>query len=261
VTAAEHDPRGEAHVRALDSSVRRLRTIAERLSEDDLVAGAYPNEWSCADVLSHLGSAAVITQRRLEDTLAGRETPDDHAPGVWAEWNAKTPVEKRRDALAADAGLLARLEEVTLEQRDVVSFTMGPMSLTFTDFVAMRLNEHAFHTWDIEVTGNDQATLSEEAAELVIDNLDLVAKFTAKPTGDTRTVTVVTSDPARGFTIDLAPDGVTFQPANARPADPDLELPAEALARLVYGRLDPAHTPVSLDSEVIDLLRRVFPGP
>jgi Mycothiol maleylpyruvate isomerase N-terminal domain len=43
---------------------------------------------------------------------------------------------------------------------------------------------------------------------------------------------------------------------------PDLTLPAEALIRLVYGRLDPDHTPpVEGDLALLDSLRSVFPGP
>ena len=34
---------------------------------------AYPSEWTIADVLSHVGSGAVIMQRRLDDSLAGRD--------------------------------------------------------------------------------------------------------------------------------------------------------------------------------------------
>ena len=38
-------------------------------------------------------------------------------------------------------------------------------------------------------------------------------------------------------------------------------LPAEALCRLVYGRLDPEHTPVVDDAEgMLHTLRAVFPG-
>ena len=37
-----------------------------------------------------------------EDVRAGRETPDDFAPSVWDEWNAKTPRAQADDALAAD---------------------------------------------------------------------------------------------------------------------------------------------------------------
>jgi hypothetical protein len=103
----------EAHVEALRASVGRLREVASAVSEADLIGRAYPAEWSIADVLSHLGSGAVIMRRRLEDALAGAATPDDFAPGVWDTWNAKSPVVQRDDALAADAALLARLENVT----------------------------------------------------------------------------------------------------------------------------------------------------
>ena len=40
-----------------------------------------------------------------------------------------------------------------------------------------------------------------------------------------------------------------------------IELPAEALLRLFYGRLDPAHTPAyTADGIELDRLREVFPG-
>ena len=41
---------------------------------------------------------------------------------------------------------------------------------------------------------------------------------------------------------------------------PELRLPAEALVRLVYGRLDPDHTPVAADSPSLDEVRGLFPG-
>ena len=37
-------------------------------------------------------------------------------------------------------------------------------------------------------------------------------------------------------------------------------LPAEALVRPVYGRLDPDHTPGGVDDPRLATLRRVFPG-
>jgi hypothetical protein len=38
-------------------------------------------------------------------------------------------------------------------------------------------------------------------------------------------------------------------------------LPAEAFVRLVYGRLDPDHTPpVETGGDELDALRKVFPG-
>jgi MDMPI C-terminal domain len=43
---------------------------------------------------------------------------------------------------------------------------------------------------------------------------------------------------------------------------PHVTMPAEALLRLAYGRLDPDHTPssVSGDAGVLDKLRAIFPG-
>jgi uncharacterized protein (TIGR03083 family) len=250
----------DAHVAALRSSVARLHHLASALTDAELTGRAYPSEWSIADVLSHLGSGAVITRRRLADALTDRPTPDDFAPGVWGTWNAKTPTAQRDDALTADAELMTALEAVTPAQRDVFTSPMGPMTLGFTDFVGMRLNEHAFHTWDIEVTRDPDAVLPLRVAELVVDQLDLVARFTAKPTGDTTTLTVAIRDPERRFQVSLTPDSATFGPAD--PAAPaDLTLPAEAFSRLVYGRLDADHASSGDHSSALDVLRQVFPGP
>jgi uncharacterized protein (TIGR03083 family) len=250
----------DEHVEALRSSVARLRDLTSTLSEGELSGRAYPAEWSIAQVLSHIGSGAVIMQRSLEDTLAGRPTPDEFAPEVWDAWNAKTPAAQRDDALAADADLLASIEALTPEQRSSFSVAMGPMTMNFHEYVGLRLNEHAFHTWDIEVALDPAATIPPEAVELVVENLELIARYTGKPTGDTATISVTTIDPQLGFTIDLTPESVTFRPGTAS-LGPDLELPAEAFARLIYGRLDPEHTGAGGQDPALDLLRRVFPGP
>jgi uncharacterized protein (TIGR03083 family) len=257
--SAAPDP-SRAHVDALRSSVGRLRGLAAPMSEEELTAGAYPTEWTVAQVLSHLGSGALIMQRRLEDALAGQDTPADFAPGVWDTWNAKGPVAQRDDALAADAALLARIEAVPQEARDTFASAMGPMTLGFTQFVGMRLNEHAFHSWDIEVVAAPAATIPVPVAALVVDNLELVARFTGKPTGGTTTITVATTGPQRGFTVELTPGGVALAPGAAA-ASPDIQLPAEAFARLVYGRLDAEHTPAGAHGSALDTLRRLFPGP
>jgi uncharacterized protein (TIGR03083 family) len=181
-------------------------------------------------------------------------------PACRTTWNAKEPTGKRDDALAADAALLARIEAVTPEERSAFSFAMGRMAFGFAEFVGMRLNEHALHTWDVEVAGDPAATIPQPVAALVADNLGLIARFTARPTGDTTTITVATRQPARGFTVELTPDSVTFGPSSVT-GTPDVELPAEAFARLVYGRLDEEHTPPGDHGPALDVLRRVFPGP
>jgi hypothetical protein len=38
-------------------------------------------------------------------------------------------------------------------------------------------------------------------------------------------------------------------------------LPAEAVVRLVYGRLDDEHAPAAVHGPALEVLRRVFPSP
>ena len=256
----------DSELRALQASAARLRQLVEPLVPEDLDAPAYPSEWSIADVMSHLGSGAVIMQRRLDDGLAGRNIPDDFAPVVWDEWNARSQTDKARGGLAADRTLIDRVEALTADERARFSFSMGPLTFDANGLVALRLNEHTLHTWDIEVARKADATLPPEGVALVIDNLDLIGRFTARPNGgDARQIEVQTSEPARRFTIDVGQDTVTFATGSATAeteAPPDLELPAEAFIRLIYGRLDRDHTPdFTGDAAALDRLRHVFPGP
>ena len=246
---------------ALGTSVEHLRSVVEPLSDAQLDEPAYPAEWTIADVLSHIGSGAVIMQRRLDDIVEGKATPDDFAPGVWDTWNAKSARAKADDALVADRDLLERIESLSDEARSSFRFSMGPLELLFDGFVGMRLNEHALHTWDVEVTIDPTATVPTKSTALIVDNLELIARFTAKPTGDTQAIAVRTDQPRRDFSIELSPEAVTLG-AEDQSRQPDLELPAEAFVRLIYGRLDPAHTPSTVrDSGALEELREVFPGP
>ena len=86
----------------------------------------------------------------------------------------------------ADRALLEALEAVGDEERAALTFSMGPMTLDFPTFVGMRLNEHVFHTWDVEVALQGAARLAADAVPLVVDNLGMIARFTARPIGEPR---------------------------------------------------------------------------
>lgn len=250
----------DAQLQALEASVTRLKGLVEPLTDEDLARQSYDDEWSIADVLSHLGSGAVIMRRGIEDALVGDHAPDDFNPSVWATWNAKSDRSKADDALVADRALIDRLGSLSDEERSAFRVTLGPFDLDLSGFVGLRLNEHALHTWDVEVTLDPAATVAADAVDLVVDNLEFVARFRAKPTGSTRTFVVATTDPARSFSFTLSPDAVSFEPAAAASAH-DTTMPAESFARLLYGRLDADHTPPIDDpSGVVDELRRAFPG-
>src|SRR4051794_8750979 len=153
----------------LRASSDRLRTLVEPLDDAALERSAYPSEWSIADVLSHIGSGAVIMQRRVQDALAGNDLPDDFAPQVWDTWNAKSAREKADDALVADRALVDALAALTDAQLDGLEFKLGPLTMTPCEFFALRLNEHSLHTWDIEVVLHPDARVPTRAAELVVD--------------------------------------------------------------------------------------------
>jgi uncharacterized protein (TIGR03083 family) len=246
---------------ALRNSVGHLHELCRDLDDGDLERQSYDSEWSIAQVLSHLGSGAVILRRRLQDIQAGSATPDEFAPSVWDEWNAKAPRAQADDALVADEAVLEALEDVSEADRADLVFAMGPLSLGFNEFAGLRLNEHVFHTWDIEVVFDAAARLPQDATALVVDNLALIARFSGRPDGRERTVAIRTSDPARDVALRLSADGVELTPGESGQS-PELELPAEAFSRLVYGRLDPDHTPAFTgDAAVLHALRAVFPGP
>jgi uncharacterized protein (TIGR03083 family) len=244
---------------ALHDSVDHLRRIVDRLEPSQLRQPAYPVGWSIADVLSHIGSGAVILRRRFDDIVGGRETEGEFSQSVWDEWSAKDPDAQAADALVADAALLAGLDALDERHRGEFRFTMGPMDLNFMGFVGLRLNEHVLHTWDIEVAGQPAAVLPPGATLAVIDNLELVARGAGRPTGSVRTVQVRTTGPERGFTISLGTDSFELIRSETT-TDPDLEIPSEAFIRLVYGRLDPDHTPPVARGAVLEELRKAFPG-
>ena len=97
----------------LRGSVGCLHQLCRGLDDAELEAQSYGRDRSIAGVLSHLGLGGVIMRRRLEDLVAGRTPPDDLAPSVWDEWNAKSARAKADDALVVDEAMLEALEAVS----------------------------------------------------------------------------------------------------------------------------------------------------
>ncbi|MGH9044235.1 MAG: maleylpyruvate isomerase family mycothiol-dependent enzyme [Acidimicrobiales bacterium] len=244
---------------ALRASVDRLRSLVKDMGDADFAAQAYPTEWTVADTLSHLGSGAVINRRRLEAGLEGQPVPDGFNQSVWDAWNAKPPAAQVQDALAEDERLVEAIGALGPEDRERFHTQMGPMTLDFSAFVTARLSEHALHTWDIAVVRDPKAQVGEEAVPHLLGRIAFMASFHAKPLGSDGVIHVRTTDPERNFTVILMPDKVDFSAGGE--GTPDIEMPAEALIRLIYGRLDLDHTPSVTDaSHALDDLRLAFPG-
>jgi uncharacterized protein (TIGR03083 family) len=243
----------------LADSVVHLGDVAAIIDPSEYTSPAYPSEWTIADTFSHLGSGAVISQRRFEDSIAQRESDPTFNTSVWDEWNAKAPTSQVADCLVSDAALLSSLEASTQEQRDAFRLAMGPFSFDFEGMVGLRLSEHVLHTWDIEVAHLPEAALANEAANTILDGIQFIVGRTAKPTGETWSVSVRTIDPPRDFVLNLEAESAELVESSFEgPAD--LELPAESFVRLIYGRLDEEHTPAAVRGDVVVDLRSVFPG-
>ena len=246
-------------VAALHASVDHLAKMVDGLGPDRIRQPAYPSDWTVADTLSHLGSGAVIMRRGFEDGVAGRDADGDFNQSVWDEWNAKSPEDQAADALDADAALMAALDSATDGQLEALRFAMGPMTLDFPTFAGLRLNEHVLHTWDVDVVDDPGAPLLADAVPVVIERLGLIVGWAGRTPGSDATVSVRTTDPGHELTVVMTPDSVALTPSGPG-SEADLTIPAEAFIRLVYGRLDPDHTPAGVRGSAVEQLRQVFPG-
>jgi uncharacterized protein (TIGR03083 family) len=247
-------------ITALRQSHDTLQALVEQLDAEQLEQPSYASEWSIAQVLSHLGSQAEIFGLFLDAGLSGDDPPGQDAfPPIWDAWNARSPQAQATDAVLADATVVERFESLDPEQLEQIHLSMFGMELDTTGLLRMRLGEHAVHTWDIAVALDPAAQVSASAVDLLVDTLDMLAGRAGKPDGASRSLQVATSSPERQFTLEIGEKVVLASEPSERA--PDLRLPAEALVRLVYGRLDPAHTPtVETEGTQLDELRQVFPG-
>jgi uncharacterized protein (TIGR03083 family) len=244
----------------LRNSHERLRALAEPLDAEQLGQRSYASEWSIAQVLSHLGSGAENFNAMLDQGLRGEDPPGREAfAAVWAAWDARSPQEQATDALAFDAALVERLEGLDDSQRQAFHLSLFGRELDVAGFARMRLGEHAIHTWDVAVALDRTATVSPDAVDVLVDTLSPIAGHSGKPVGLPRRMRVVTSAPQRRFVLDVS-ESVALTSSDEEGLA-EIRMPAEALVRLVYGRLDPDHTPpLQTDDVDLDELRAMFPG-
>ena len=219
---------------------------------------------TAAQGLSHIGSGAQTFGLIVGASLAGAEAPGgEQFQGVWAVWNAKSPVAMRDDAIASNTALIGTLEGITPEQAAAAQFSFGPFSVDLAGFVRMRLSEHSLHTWDVAVFLDPAATVAEEAAALLLPGLGQMVGRAGKPTDPAYAVKLVTTDGLGMWSVRTG-EPVAFGPADESESyDGEVALPAEALLRLVAGRLDPDHTPAVITesgTRALADLRQVFPG-
>jgi uncharacterized protein (TIGR03083 family) len=262
----ESDP--HSLIATLRRSHEQLASLVEPMTPEQVRAQSYCRDWSVAQVLSHLGSGAEIALLMLPGALGEAETMSRDALGpIWDKWNAKSPDAQAADGLASDERHIQFLEQLTDDQLAAISLDLFGMQLDAVSLIRLRLSEHVMHTWDVAVMQDPAATVQTDGVGLVIDNVpEFIAPRLGKPLAEPFAVRITATDPARDYLLSSA-DSVSVtswpaEPGTDRDKIPEVRMPAEALLRLTYGRLDPAHTPptVSADPDTLDKLRTMFPG-
>lgn len=261
---------------AADPAISALRAVHNDLAarvngygDSDLARPSGATEWTLAQVLSHIGSGAEITRAGLETALAGTEPAGPtFNQSVWDRWNAMTAQQQTKECLASDAALLGAyqaLDDATRSSLQIaLPFLPAPVGLDLA--CALRLNESALHLWDLAVADDPSAQLHPAAVPILLDALSgplsFLIGFIGSYSGVPCVLSVVTADPARDLTLRLD-EKVSLEPYPPGAPDGTLVLPAEALVRLLTGRLRPEHTPagVALAGPLgLAELRAAFPG-
>ncbi|GEM_PF-197188 len=258
------DPR--TLIAALRQSHERLLRLVAPLGPEQLRSRSYCRDWTIAQVLSHLGSGAEIAARNLPAALGQAEAlaPEAYQP-VWDRWDAMSPEDQAAAALLADAQHVQMLDGLGDDDLKAISLSLFGMTLDAAGLVRLRLAEHALHTWDVAVALDPAATVDPVAVSLLIDaTAPLLAGRSGKPQGTGFRARIRTAGPDREYLLEAA-EPVRLAPAGpeaAAAAEVDVAMPAEALLRLVAGRMDAAHTPDAVTGAPADLdrLRAIFPG-
>jgi uncharacterized protein (TIGR03083 family) len=259
----EQDPR--AWIAALRNSHDLLSSLVSSLTSDQLRRPSYCRDWNVAQVLSHLGSGAEISLLMLPAALGEAQASGPQAPQpIWDAWNAKTPDQQVADGLISDEKYVQSLEALSDDELGRISLEIFGMNLDSVGLIRLRLGEHALHTWDAVTSADPAATLSPDAVALLIDNVpQFLAPRLGRPPEDAFRIRIVTTEPDRDYLL-IAGEEISMPdwPGDGAGADGEARMPAEALLRLAYGRMDAGHTPAEVVADAADLdrLRSLFPG-
>ncbi|NHA69608.1 maleylpyruvate isomerase family mycothiol-dependent enzyme [Phycicoccus flavus] len=256
----------DATIDALRATHDELAAVVRGLSDDELALGSGATDWTVAQVLSHLGSGAEISAATLAASVEGSSPPaDGFNQSVWDRWNARSPREQADGFLAADAGLLDRIEALTEDQRRDLQVDLGflPAPVPVSTYAAMRLNEAAQHSWDVRVALDPDAVIRDDTAALLVDQfaggLAFLLGFSAR--ADAVPEPALVDLPAVGRALSVTDTAALVAPGEEPTGT--FHGSADAVARLMAGRLTAAHTPADVEvtgTPGLDALRQVFPG-
>jgi uncharacterized protein (TIGR03083 family) len=255
----ESNPR--TWIAALRGSQNDFQALVEPLTREQMQTKSY-HSWTIAEVVKHLGSQSELFTGWLEAALKRVDPPGRESfQPVWDAWDARSADQVKADSLEVNERLVRRFEELTDEQLRDMRLNLFGMELDSTGLPMFRLTELSIHNWDIAVAFDPSAQVAQPAVDLMVDAMDLLVS--RRNAGDQAfRLRVQSTNPARRFVLSASGGQMKLAIDDGDGADGELTIPAEALIRLFYGRLDRDHTPeVSVNGPVsLDDLRQLFPG-
>ncbi|MEW1685492.1 maleylpyruvate isomerase family mycothiol-dependent enzyme [Streptomyces sp. NPDC093594] len=256
----------EHWLNALRVSSERLHRVVDSLSEAELARPSFSRDWSIAQVLSHLGSAAeictMLVQRGVAEDM--RAPVREEILPIWERWDALPPSEQRAAWKDADMRHLALVDSLGSDRQGAIEIPYFAGPLGTAAYAGYRLSEQSVHAWDIVVALDPASVIPADEVGLLWERIDLVASRFRD--GDTlgrlgpAQVALQLTDRDRPQLLDL---GAELHIYPTEPAEPVAVLTGttEAVLRLVYGRYRPGADALETEGRVgIEDLRALFPG-
>ena len=248
-------------IAALHAEHDSLVALLADIGDDQLTGPSGADDWTIAQVLSHLGSGAEIGRAPIA-RAAGEAVDAEDNQTIWARWDASTPAEQADGFVRYNARWLETVDALTPEQRSSLAVDLGflPEPVPMVVALGMRLNEVANHAWDARVGFDPDAELTAESAAVLVEQfagpLAFMVGFTSKPGELSEPVSVA----AQGAGLVIG-DAVSVVSSVESPTA-TFHGSTGAFVRLLNGRLkEPYAKDVSVEGAVtLDDLRRVFPG-
>jgi uncharacterized protein (TIGR03083 family) len=255
-------------IAALRAQHDRLAELVAHSSEETLAARSGAQEWSVADVLSHLGSGAEIMRMPILAAIDGTPAPEGGMQPIWDRWNALSPRDQASQYVEHNARYVETVEALDAGQRGELLIDLGflPEPVPLEVALGMRLDEVALHAWDVQVATDPSAVVDGESAELLLELLGgpmgFLLGFLGKPDQLSQPVRLEVA----GYVLELG-EGVRLAPRDSADNVDEVTAswngPTEAFVRLLGGRLGAPYTPADVGvsgNVTLDDLRRVFPG-
>jgi uncharacterized protein (TIGR03083 family) len=219
-------------------------------------------------VLSHLGSGAEVQLANLRAALSDGASPTrDDFQAIWDRWDGLAPEEMAAGFIEIDERHTEAFEALDDKELDGLRLPFAGMEMDVASAVAMRLSEHAVHSWDVAVVLDPSALVRPDAVALLADRLPQMVRWAGRAGGAAAeapfVVAAETLEPTRGWTLSVTGEVVSLDVGTPPEPDGRLRTTTEGFLRLVYGRLDGEHTPAVTSCEGrigLDTLRAVFPG-